>query len=233
MSLKIFTKEYLQEHYVELNKSARQISIENDYRTTASVYRALIHHGFYRKNDKPSHILTKELLLKLYVEQQKSARDIADELNLRSATSVRMALRQFGIPTRTTGVRTPKKLRQYEKQQKGFEEISGSYWCSIRNCAKRRGLLVAVTIQEAWEQFLKQNRRCALSGEELFFAKRSDYLRDCSLHTASLDRINSTLGYLSGNIQWIHKELQWMKCDLPDDKFVDWCEKVAKFKRGE
>ena len=76
----------------------------------------------------------------------------------------------------------------------------------------------------AWEQFLKQNRNCALSGEALRFqtkCKSSD-------GTASLDRIDSSHGYIGGNVQWVHKDINYMKMDLDNAKFIDWCRKVAQ-----
>lgn len=49
--------------------------------------------------------------------------------------------------------------------------------------------------------------------------------------TASLDRIDSSLGYIEGNVQWINKEINYMKMDLPQDKFIEWCEKIYKYKK--
>lgn len=51
--------------------------------------------------------------------------------------------------------------------------------------------------------------------------------------TASLDRIDSSKGYIEGNIQWIHKELNWLKNDLDEMVLVDWCEKITRHKRPE
>ena len=45
--------------------------------------------------------------------------------------------------------------------------------------------------------------------------------------TASLDRIDSTRGYTVDNIQWIHKDLNRMKWNLPNDYFINICTLVA------
>ena len=37
--------------------------------------------------------------------------------------------------------------------------------------------------------------------------------------TASLDRIDSTKGYVRGNIQWVHKDINWFKRDYPKISF--------------
>lgn len=84
----------------------------------------------------------------------------------------------------------------------------------------------AITIEQAWEQFLKQNRRCALTGLELSFGEgpqiKQKYSKT-STRTASLDRIDSTKGYIVGNIQWIHKDINIMKNDLDTKTFLYYC----------
>ena len=48
--------------------------------------------------------------------------------------------------------------------------------------------------------------------------------------TASLDRIDSSKGYVKGNIQWVHIAINFMKHSLPEEEFVRWCCLVAKHK---
>lgn len=50
-----------------------------------------------------------------------------------------------------------------------------------------------------------------------------------SKRTASLDRIDSTRGYVVGNLQWIHKDLNLMKNTLPTSLFIEWCKKVSNY----
>ena len=53
--------------------------------------------------------------------------------------------------------------------------------------------------------------------------------------TASVDRINSSVGYLKGNVQWVHKVINRMKMDLPEEEFNFFCTAVAqrgKARRG-
>lgn len=83
-----------------------------------------------------------------------------------------------------------------------------------------------ITIEQAWEQFLKQNRRCALTGLELSFGEgpqREQKYSKTSTKTASLDRIDSTKGYVVGNIQWVHKNVNIMKNDLDSETFFYYC----------
>ena len=40
--------------------------------------------------------------------------------------------------------------------------------------------------------------------------------------TASLDRINPLVGYIMGNVRWVHKIVNKMKGDLSDVEFMNW-----------
>ena len=73
------------------------------------------------------------------------------------------------------------KRKQGNPQWKGFEEITGARWNVILNRAKQRNLSVKITIKDAWNQFLKQNRKCALTDEELRFDTSSNVLSELKL----------------------------------------------------
>lgn len=106
---------------------------------------------------------------------------------------------------------------------RGFEEISQTYFKSIIEGAKIRQIEFNITIEYLWDLFLKQNRRCALSGVQLIFSMS----RKLGETTASLDRINSDKGYIEDNVQWVHKDVNWMKQDMTDERFVMWCKIIA------
>lgn len=46
--------------------------------------------------------------------------------------------------------------------------------------------------------------------------------------TASLDRINSSIGYIEGNVQWVHKDVNKMKMAMVEDKFLYWCKTISQ-----
>jgi hypothetical protein len=112
----------------------------------------------------------------------------------------------------------------------GCGDLPGSYWCQVRNSAKRRSLAFRVTIEEAWKKYQKQKGLCALSGEPISFTKNSTASRADT--TASLDRVDSSKGYIRGNIQWVHKRIQGMKSNMPQDEFLMWCHKIARKRRS-
>ena len=106
----------------------------------------------------------------------------------------------------------------------GYEGISGSVWVNIYNGRRRKcrdNLEFTITKEYAWELFLKQEGKCALTGQLLSL--------DTSSRTASLDRIDSAKGYIEGNVQWVHSDINFMKRNFSQDYFIDLCRKVNDY----
>jgi hypothetical protein len=108
----------------------------------------------------------------------------------------------------------------------GYGDISGCYWSGVIKGAKYRSIVFDIVIKEAWEVFLKQSGKCALTGEPLCFVR--NYSKDCKEQTASLDRIDSGIGYVKNNIQWVHKKINSIKLNCSQNEFINWCKKVAE-----
>ena len=107
----------------------------------------------------------------------------------------------------------------------GTGDISKTYWAGVEARAKKKKQEFNISIDFAWELFIKQNRQCNLTQEPLIFAKQ--YITNfCKLQTASLDRIDSNKGYTEDNVQWVHKTINLMKRDLTQEQFINWCKKV-------
>jgi hypothetical protein len=85
----------------------------------------------------------------------------------------------------------------------------------------------SIIINMCWNLFLKQNRKCALSGIEIAFPKAWG-ARSKTQITASLDRVDSNKGYIIGNVQWVHKQINTMKMDMSDAEFINLCRMVTK-----
>ena len=99
----------------------------------------------------------------------------------------------------------------------GHGEITGTIWGNVKTAAKKRNLPVEVSIQDAWDKFLAQDRKCVLTQLELTIGE-----------DASLDRIDSSKGYTKENIQWVHKDVNIMKWDFGQDYFIKVCHMIAK-----
>jgi len=85
----------------------------------------------------------------------------------------------------------------------------------------RRPIPIEITKEQAWELFLAQNGLCHFTGKELRISNNN------IANTASIDRINNELGYVVGNIRWVHKHINIMKNRYADSYFVDLCQAVT------
>lgn len=132
---------------------------------------------------------------------------------------------------------TSKNSGKNHKQFGGYEGISQSFWSSIKDGASgRRGnreaIEFSITIEYAWNLYLEQNKKCALSGIDIMIAYRANrYTNRHPEHTASLDRIDSNKGYIIGNVQWVHKDINMMKRIYDQDYFIDMCTKIADYNK--
>mgnify|MGYP000617897411 CR=1 FL=1 len=111
-----------------------------------------------------------------------------------------------------------------EKRYKGTGNLSLTYFSCLASGAKKRNLEFAVTIQELWELFLKQEEKCALTGTIIGLSSNITAKRQ----TASLDRIDSTKGYTNDNVQWVHKDINKIKNNTSEELFIQMCEKIVK-----
>jgi hypothetical protein len=108
---------------------------------------------------------------------------------------------------------------------KGYGEISSDFFSTIKRNAVSRDIEFDVTIEYLYDLLLKQNKRCALSGVELYFGR---VVKDKKSTTASLDRINSSKGYLPGNVQWVHKRVNIMKNNMDEKDFIEFCKCIVE-----
>lgn len=104
-----------------------------------------------------------------------------------------------------------------------FEGLSGTAWGQAKRGASIRGIEFSITQEYAWNLFVKQHGRCAITGEQLIL--KEPYRKD---HNASLDRIDSKLGYLYGNVWWVTIEVNLMKRNISTKRFIEICKLVAK-----
>lgn len=111
---------------------------------------------------------------------------------------------------------------------KGYKELSGVFWKNIKGSAKSRKIKFSLTIEEAWDKLERQGFICALTGTPLKISKK--YKWNAENNTASLDRIDSSKGYTVDNIQWLHKDVNRMKWNLSEDRFIEICNLVSKRK---
>jgi hypothetical protein len=83
--------------------------------------------------------------------------------------------------------------------------------------AKTRDIQWNLTEEEMFENY---NGFCSLTKLPLSLKYKAT--------TASLDRINNDLGYIKGNIQWVHINVNMMKNKYTQEEFIEVCKLVAK-----
>jgi hypothetical protein len=134
--------------------------------------------------------------------------------------------------SRSCGCLSKQRYGGSHPQYTGAGELSGARWSQIVSSAEgRRGrapIGISINITYAWNLFLAQDCKCALTGLPISLAYGTET-------TASLDRIDSRGAYAVGNVQWLHKDVNRMKNIFSQERFLDVCFRVARLhkpKRG-
>ena len=107
----------------------------------------------------------------------------------------------------------------------GDEDINGRTIGHYQKHAKKRNIEFNVDIKYLWEVYIKQERKCPYTGIDLILSPKSMHTR--TPINASLDRIDSNLGYIVGNVQWVFKKINVFKSDMSHSDFVGMCILVA------
>lgn len=112
----------------------------------------------------------------------------------------------------------------------GVGEISaGWYYNHVVRSRSQRGSRqkeVTVTLEYLWDLFIEQDRKCIFTGWELHFPKNSK-AENKNDWTASLDRIDSSIGYIPGNVQWVHKEVNLLKNTRSNQRLIELSTAIA------
>jgi hypothetical protein len=106
----------------------------------------------------------------------------------------------------------------------GVGKIPKDYYNTIQHSAAAKGLEFSVSLEYLWVLYVSQGGECAFTGWPIEF--HTSYV-DKPNKTASLDRINSNLGYIEGNLQWVHRDINKLKKNMSDKRFVELCLAVA------
>lgn len=116
---------------------------------------------------------------------------------------------------------------QYKKSPNyiGGEFISSTLWSHWKRGAMTRKIEFDVTIPQLEELVRQQKWKCVYTGETLTFPQ---FHRDWT-NNASLDRRDSSVGYIIGNCQFVTKKINTAKHVLGHDDFIALCHRVARY----
>jgi hypothetical protein len=154
--------------------------------------------------------------------------DIAKKYNI-SLNKLGYILRKNSVNRR--GYSESAKLKQNQRKERdGVSYIlrENGKLSGIKGGAKTRDLEFEISLEEIWRLYESQNKRCALTGVEIVF--KDDIIN--GENTASLDRIDSSKGYIAGNIQWVHKDINLMKGSLSQEDFISLCHTISDYQES-
>ena len=219
----ILTKELLKKEFLENNLSASAIAKKYQIKSENSVTQAIKRFNIEKRprNNGKFLNISKQWLYQKYVIEDMSALSIANLLGSNRKATILQKLKEFNIPAR----KTTKTKKYIQSQKRKFGELSGRYVYGLKFSALKRKITWDLDGWYLMNLFEKQNRQCAISGYDIVFCETTERPNE---QTASLDRIDSSKGYLEGNVQWVHKDVNKMKWDLDQDTFIKWCKIITE-----
>ena len=101
--------------------------------------------------------------------------------------------------------------------------ITNQWWSRIRQRSKAANLELDLDLDYLWSIYIAQDMKCNLTGLKI------DFTLDVSDDLyPSPDRIDSSVGYVEGNIQLVRKSVNFMKGTLSQDEFIALCTLVHR-----
>lgn len=92
---------------------------------------------------------------------------------------------------------------------------------------KKRFKDVEITIEDLEDVWEKQNGFCEFSGVKLTLSSYSKIEKN-PIYSASLDRIDSSKGYIIGNIRWVSRSINYMKNNMSDEMVWELCKLIKE-----
>ena len=102
---------------------------------------------------------------------------------------------------------------------KGYKDIPYQWFKKYFTSGKRKRS-GDVTMEQVYDIWLKQNKKCALSGLPIDWEYNSGW-------TCSLDRIDSNKEYTIDNVQLVHKDINVMKHHYEESYFIEMCKLIV------
>lgn len=109
------------------------------------------------------------------------------------------------------------------KRKNSFEK---NYLYRIKQRAKKSNIEFDLDVDYIILLLKEQNYKCNLSKLDIEIRK---LWHGNITQTASLDRIDNSKGYVIGNVQWVHKDINFMKNVYSQEYFIDLCKLIAKY----
>lgn len=99
-----------------------------------------------------------------------------------------------------------------------------SWFNKFKTCAETRGIFWNLSIDDVADIMESQNYKCNLTGLGIEFPESGHPQKS----PASIDRIDSKVGYIKDNIQLVVKDINMMKQGYSQKHFIDLCRYVTE-----
>ena len=97
-------------------------------------------------------------------------------------------------------------------------------WLSARDRSKSHNIDFSLTLEEIENLWIVQNGTCALSGIQMTYELQNGRTPT----NVSIDKIDRTKGYVTGNVQLVCMACNQMKSDLSEEEMYQFCKKIVE-----
>ena len=129
-------------------------------------------------------------------------------------------------------VTSPSNLRPNRKHEhlKGYTRADiYTPFKNLLRSSKRRFKEVDIDLPYLKELWEKQQGICIYSGVALTLQHYKKHVNDNPIYNASLDRIDSSKGYIKGNIQFVSQCINYCKNTMSHEQMLEVCKNIALF----
>jgi hypothetical protein len=156
------------------------------------------------------------------VEQQNKVVDVKYTKNCPKCGSIQSYGRKGHLEEAIKGNWKCRSCSSHDNNFKGKYKFIPYTWFNMKQKSGiSRGYAWDLTIEYIWNMYEEQEGVCSLSGIPIGWAKKG------LTATASIDRIDNLEGYLVGNVQLVHKDINFMKQQYSQEYFINMCKAVA------
>lgn len=97
-------------------------------------------------------------------------------------------------------------------------------WLSARERSKSHNIDFSLTLEDIENLWIAQDGTCALSGVKMTYELQNGRTPT----NVSIDKIDRTKGYVTGNVQLVCMACNQIKSDLSEDEMYQFCKKIVE-----
>lgn len=112
-----------------------------------------------------------------------------------------------------------KKNKYYELLNSDIKKYLTYRYRSLKRSAKERNILFSISLNEFMKQFFSQNGKCFYTDLEMVCKIGYD---DLKRNVLSIDRVDTSIGYVAGNVVFTTYRINSIKNDLSLDEIKKW-----------